>query len=331
MRKKKKRPDEVTSYWRSYSDMMAALLLMFILLMALALFQFATNGNEISESEGEYEEAKYKDELEEDEEDFDLEKAIEEEDWDSLEEYFQEMTEDNEDRDARYSDLDDMYLILIDKLRELGNEVVLLQEVYDELSSAAGAMESKAAAYDAQMEQLDTLIGIRSSIIEQLSDTFKEKDMTVEVDQQTGAIILAANLLFDYDNYKLKEDAKDFLDEFLEAYFSVILDREYLPYISEIIIEGHTDHAGSYLYNLNLSQKRAYSIAEYCFADRNNHFTETELDDIRSLVTANGRSWSQLIYNEDGTENSVASRRVEIKFRLVDEDMIDEMKGILEE
>ena len=46
------------------------------------------------------------------------------------------------------------------------------------------------------------------------------------------------------------------------------------------------------------------------------------------MITANGRSESQLIYNADGTENKEASRRVEIKFRLNDSEMIDSMQNI---
>lgn len=46
------------------------------------------------------------------------------------------------------------------------------------------------------------------------------------------------------------------------------------------------------------------------------------------MITANGRSESQLIYNADGTENKESSRRVEIKFRLKDSEMIDSMQSI---
>ena len=46
-------------------------------------------------------------------------------------------------------------------------------------------------------------------------------------------------------------------------------------------------------------------------------------------MTANGRSYSNLIYDEDGKENQEASRRVEFKFRLKDEEMVEEMIKIL--
>ena len=40
-------------------------------------------------------------------------------------------------------------------------------------------------------------------------------------------------------------------------------------YVSEIIIEGHTDTNGSYIYNLELSQQRAFSVAKYCLTESN--------------------------------------------------------------
>ena len=41
-------------------------------------------------------------------------------------------------------------------------------------------------------------------------------------------------------------------------------------------------------------------------------------------------SYSDPIYNDDGTVNMDASRRVVIKFRMNDEDMVNEMLSILD-
>lgn len=49
------------------------------------------------------------------------------------------------------------------------------------------------------------------------------------------------------------------------------------------------------------------------------------------MLTANGRSWSNPIYNTDGTINDNQSRRVEFKFRLKDDEMIEELRQILED
>ena len=46
-------------------------------------------------------------------------------------------------------------------------------------------------------------------------------------------------------------------------------------------------------------------------------------------MTANGRSFSNPVYNTNGSIDMDASRRVEFKFRLKDEEMVEEMVKIL--
>ena len=48
------------------------------------------------------------------------------------------------------------------------------------------------------------------------------------------------------------------------------------------------------------------------------------------MATANGRSSSDPVLRADGTEDMDASRRVVFKFRLTDEQMIEQLKAILE-
>lgn len=111
----------------------------------------------------------------------------------------------------------------------------------------------------------------------------------------------------------------------------MLLDEKYRDYVSEIIIEGHTDTNGSYIYNLELSQQRAFSVAKYCLTESNGIISSTDVELLRSVLTANGKSYSNPIYKEDGSVDLEASRRVEILFRLQDEEMIAEMMDILKE
>lgn len=53
----------------------------------------------------------------------------------------------------------------------------------------------------------------------------------------------------------------------MPKYLDILLKSGYEEYIAEIIIEGHTDRDGSYMYNMKLSQERAYSVAEYILSD----------------------------------------------------------------
>lgn len=250
MSKKRRRPEEEeTSYWLSYSDMMAALLLIFILIISFTLMQ--------SKSQYESKQAE-------------LEKQQE----------------------------------IIKEQEQLLNE---------------------------QQKELDRIAGIRSDLVMALRDEFTDSSLNIKIDEKTGAITFDAGILFDVADYELTEEGKAFLKEFLPKYCNVLLDDKYNDYVSEIIIEGHTDTNGSYIYNLELSQQRAFSVAKYCLAEGNGIISSEEMEILRTLLTANGKSYSNPVYKEDGSVDLDASRRVEILFRLQDEEMIDEMMGILKE
>ena len=84
--------------------------------------------------------------------------------------------------------------------------------------------------------------------------------------------------------------------------------------------------------NLQLSQQRAYAVAEHVLTRGFGYPTISGrmMDSLRPLVTVNGRSYSDPVLNEDGSVNMDASRRVVFKFRLTDEQMINQLKNILE-
>ena len=109
----------------------------------------------------------------------------------------------------------------------------------------------------------------------------------------------------------------------------MLLSPKYKDNISEILIEGHTDTEGNYLSNLELSQKRALAVAEYCLGDNSGILTESQLEQMRSLISATGRSYSKPVYDDKGEIDMAASRRVEFLFQLKDEEMVREMIEIL--
>jgi len=69
------------------------------------------------------------------------------------------------------------------------------------------------------------------------------------------------------------------------------------------------------------------SVTEYCLDLPT--LTNRQRTMLQNLLTAKGRSYSDPVYNADGTVNMAASRRVEFKFRLKDSEMIEEMNRIL--
>ncbi len=171
------------------------------------------------------------------------------------------------------------------------------------------------------------LSSTRNEIIDSLQDAFESENIGIIVDPNTGAIKLKDSILFDTGESELKAEGKAFLADFIPIYINILLgDEEIKNQIAEIIIEGHTDNIGTYIYNLKLSQDRAFSVVEYLLSDELEY---SHKDTFRAYATANGKSYSNLIY-KDGVPDLDSSRRVEIKFRLKEEETLLEISKQLE-
>src|SRR5699024_5778873 len=114
----------------------------------------------------------------------------------------------------------------------------------------------KSLQIEEMKQTLVNIIEVLAHLVEELIDEFDDSAHWIEVDEKTGAIIFDTEILFAYDDDALKEDSFTFLDEFVPKYLDVLLESEYEDYIAEIIIEGHTDRDGDFLYNLELAQDR---------------------------------------------------------------------------
>ncbi len=227
---------------------------------------------------------------------------------------------------------------LEDTQSQLANANSELDNARDMLSSQNQALSAYETELERQQKMLEQMVGVKAQIIEALSKELTRNNISVTVDAQTGAITLPSEMLFAVGANTLSGQGEQYLDRFLPVYLSVLLSDEFSPYIAEIIIEGHTDSSGkagydAYLYNMQLSQQRALSVTNYVlkydYMTYTLELTQDQQSLLRTLVTASGRSFSALIYNFDGTENKAASRRVEIKFRLKDDQTIGATEAIL--
>ena len=138
-------------------------------------------------------------------------------------------------------------------------------------------------------------------------------------------------MLFSIGSSSLSKDFKTSLDEFIPKYIDIVTDSNYIDYISEIRIEGHTDtipprngvyKMDSYSENLSLSSERAQSVLSYL---RSSESYQVLPKDVRNrldfLFTANGLSYSRALNSEkeivytakNKTIDNNLSRRVEFK------------------
>ena len=191
------------------------------------------------------------------------------------------------------------------------------------------SQQGQQALLDAQQEKLDKLVGVRTEIIEELMEALKKSNITGANVDDSGAIVFSSEMMFSTGSAGLNETGKRFLNRFLPNYLKVLMSEEYSKNVSQIIIEGHTDTSGSYMTNVELSQDRALSVLKYVMSSEFTGISNAEKRRLEQVVTINGRAYSDPIYKADGTIDMSASRRVVIKFRLNDEDMVTEMLNVL--
>lgn len=278
------------SYWQSYSDMMAALLLIFVLMIAITLSIYKQKTNDLDQTRMELNTAQA-----------------------DLEKYRVEIEQSNQELEQSLSQLQEAYALSEMTQAELANAYVEIDTAKAELA--------------ATKSELQDIVGIRTDIIGELQNTFHNS--TMKVDPQTGSITFSSDVLFRYNSAKLTADSRNTLKEIIPLYLDVLLQDAYRPYIAEIIIEGHTDTDGTYQSNMELSYNRANAVATFC-QDTKNGLNKDKIEQLRQLLTVNGRSFSSPVYKENTQEiDMAASRRVEIKFRLREDEMIEKISNIL--
>ena len=190
-------------------------------------------------------------------------------------------------------------------------------------------MDEKTAQLKDQQAQIDQIIGVKADVIEALKNEFSKNNINVDIDAQTGALTLEASVMFDYDQAELTDAGKQALEQILPIYCKVLLQDDYMKYLAEIIIDGYTDTDGDYSYNLQLSQQRSLAVAQYLLDIQGNFLDATQSQNLEKYLTVNGHSMANPVLDANGNVDKDASRRVEVKFRLKDEEMIDELNQLL--
>ena len=310
MRRKKKSENNGFNVWRSYSDMMAGVLLLFVLIMCVTLFQAQKSYNESLQERDEKIalQEEYTQEL------LDKQNALDKKD------------ETLQNQDAQLKTQDET---LAEKEQQLAALAAKLKEQESTLNAQQSALDEKTAQLKDQQAQIDQIIGVKADVIEALKNEFSKNNINVDIDAQTGALTLEASVMFDYDQAELTDAGKQALEQILPIYCKVLLQDDYMKYLAEIIIDGYTDTDGDYSYNLQLSQQRSLAVAQYLLDIQGNFLDATQSQNLEKYLTVNGHSMANPVLDANGNVDKDASRRVEVKFRLKDEEMIDELNQLL--
>lgn len=324
MRRKKKSEDSGFNVWRSYSDMMAGVLLLFILIMCVTLFQAQQSYNESLQERDEKIalQEEYNQEL------LDKQNALDEKDG-TIQSQDEQLKSQSEQLATQQAKLKEQEQKLSDQQDQLTALAAKLKKQKKTLNKQQAALDEKTALLKDQQEQIDQIIGVKADVIEALKKEFSKNNIDVNIDAQTGALTLQSNVLFNYDESDLSDAGKTALEQILPIYCKVLLQDDYKDYLAEIIIDGYTDTDGDYSYNLQLSQQRSLAVAQYLLDIQGNFLSSDQSGDLQQFLTVNGHSMANPVMDADGNVDKDASRRVEIKFRLKDDEMIDELNQIM--
>jgi chemotaxis protein MotB len=217
-------------------------------------------------------------------------------------------------------------VILSNQLTDKEDELTLKDQ---KLADVLTALDEKKTRYDdllarlkKQRAQIRSLTGIQLKVIAELKKTLGDK---IDIDRSSGALRLSSNILFDKGQSTLKESAKSELARAFNDYIAALVTNEAIrPHLDRIVIEGHTDSDGTYLYNLKLSQERALAVMNYLLT-----LPIARKYDLRKYLVASGRAYLDPVVR-NGLEDKEASRRIEIKFQLKNRDAMHEIERILD-
>lgn len=189
---------------------------------------------------------------------------------------------------------------------------------------------------------------VQDEIYNKLQEVFFEEIKNNEIELGPDGTIrfnsLNSDNLFETNDDKLTEGFKMSLASFIPKYWAVLTsDSAYFDYIKEVRIEGHADTkppkngGDSYLYNLDLSSRRAASVLEY-LREQPVYYEASEKDQNRMdfLFTSIGFSYSRALNDEKNyihldsnkVVNDDLSRRVEFRIVTSNEKLIDAINKV---
>lgn len=176
---------------------------------------------------------------------------------------------------------------------------------------------------------------IKEKIYQDLENEFKSDLPIWQAEIDPNTLIFRFNepeILFHPSSAEIRPRFQEIISSFFPRYLSV-LDK-YFSEIDEVRIEGHTSSEWSgaidvneaFSKNMELSQQRTQSVLIFCLGLT---LSGEQSKWIRRKVTANGFSSTRLKTDKSGAENKKASRRVEFRVYLNEEQVIKTIDGIV--
>ncbi|HEG2580740.1 TPA: OmpA family protein [Campylobacter lari] len=307
--------NEENNFWIAYADLMAGLLFVFILLIGAIVVKYVLTQSDLQIIKENLQ--KQEERLRENKEELNQKEDILKNLSQKLNNTSSTLDDVNKQKQALEANITKLNQDLNSSLDEKDQQIFALLERLNKKDEEIKELERN---FDEAKSKIKELGLIKENTIKNLQVKF---DTNITLDSNTGAIVLPSEVLFDTNSFTLKAQAKENLKTILTQYFDNILkDENILNSIENIVIEGHTDSVGSYIYNLDLSQKRAYAVMSFIHS----FYKDPRL---QKLLMASGRSYSDVIM-KDGKEDKEASRRIEIKFNINTNNALEKVEKYLD-
>jgi len=148
-----------------------------------------------------------------------------------------------------------------------------------ELAASQGMLRNQQALVADSNQQLSTLrtqlqgiAVLRVSVLNKLKTAIEAElgrsggnNAQVATIGDNGDIAVNESLVFEYNSFAIKKQARPVLDSLGRALGNLLADNEVRENIDTIVIQGHTDERGSASFNWELSAKRATAVLDYLF------------------------------------------------------------------
>ena len=283
-------------FWPSFTDVMSTLALIMFFLMLLAYIQNKIYGNNLENAKQQLEIARA-----------DIASA---------------------ERELRLIrlEIDRTKAALALSQQEIENQKAIIAMSNEELQNLRLRLQSIAFL------RLDVLKKVKESVEKELGK-YNDKGQELVTIGDNANIIINENLVFAYNSYKLKPEAKALLTQLSKAFERVLENSEIRENIDAISIDGHADSMGNSDYNRELSARRATEVVNFMFSVNPN--LENKFG---RYFAANGYSEFRPISTGNDEKSRAANRRIEISIVVKDsniqkivEKYLDETKEIFEE
>tara|TARA_Y100001970_G_C14250949_1_gene871830 strand:+ start:4294 stop:5040 length:747 start_codon:yes stop_codon:yes gene_type:complete len=184
---------------------------------------------------------------------------------------------------------------------------------------------------------------VQKSIYQALIKEFNVNELSrwgAVIDEKTGTVTFSGVVIqFDTDSDIIKPAFKVILDDFFPRYVNTL--RPFRGSIEEIDVEGHSNSKipknytmrDGYDHNMNLSQRRAYSVMKYSLDTLDNDVllnirNKYNVNWMQEIIRAVGYSSSKPVRTSFGEEDLLRSKRVQFRIRIDNNDFMEQIRKL---